>query len=114
MKTPSRSRMAPSLRAFLDRARLTNLGLCRGQPRDRNGVRGARDVGHAHPVAELDRRGLPAVFPADADLHVRARPTAALDSHADQLADTFLVQHGKGIHGKNLLVEIERKELPDV
>src|SRR5262245_24672692 len=114
MKTPCRSRMAPPPRAFVDEAGLTNLRLGRGQPRDRYGVRRARDVGHAHPVAKLDGRGLTAVLPADADLHVRARPTTALDSRADQFADALLVQHGERIHGKNLLVEIEGQELPDV
>src|SRR5262245_17264586 len=98
MKTPSRSRMTPPPRAFLDYTRLVDLGLGRGEPGDRNGVWRARDVGHAHPVTELDGRGLAAMLPANADLHVRASPTASLDSVANQLADAVLIQHGERIH----------------
>src|SRR5262249_23765877 len=114
MKTPSRSRMAPSPRAFLDRARLMNLGLGRGQPRYRNGVRRARDVGHPHSVTELDRRRLSTMLPANADLHVRPCPTTSLDAVANQLTDALLVQHGERIRGKELPVQIERQELTDV
>src|SRR5512134_2641462 len=103
MSTPVQARIS---RASADLPGILDLRLGRRQPRDGDHERRARHVRHPDAMAELHRRGLPAVLPADADLEARGRPPAALDADPDQLAHPFLVQHGEGVVGQDLLLEV--------
>src|SRR5262249_37054338 len=71
--------------------------LRRAQARDRNHERGARHVGHAHPVTELHRGRLAAVLAADAHLEIGTGPATTLDPDLDELSDTFLIENTERI-----------------
>src|SRR5262245_46577383 len=88
--------------------------LCRSQPGAGDEVGGARDVVHPDLVAELDRRGLAAVLPADPDLEVGAAAAAAVDPQRDQLAHALLIQDRERVGGHEPHVEVPRQELRDV
>src|SRR5688500_3962785 len=80
--------------------------LAGGQPGDRNSIGGARHVVEAHRVTQLHRLGLAAVLAADADLERRARGPAVGDGHANQLADSGVVEDAEGILGKDPLLDV--------
>src|SRR5207249_7166333 len=60
--------------------------LGRGETGDGHAERRAGDVVHAHVVAELDRRGLAAVLPTDADLQLAPGSPTEPDRQLDELA----------------------------
>src|SRR5688572_5680884 len=110
-KTPSKLGMG---RPFRGRLARLDPGLRRAQPCDGDHERRARDVGHVHPVTELDGRRLAAVLAADADLEVGARATPALDADLDELAHTLLVEDREGIVRQQPLLEVVGQELRHV
>src|SRR5207245_4216965 len=59
--------------------------LRRRQPRTRDQIGRARDVGHLHAVTELDRRRLAAVLAADPDLQIGPATAPPLDADLDHL-----------------------------
>ncbi len=65
-------------------------------------------------VAEFHRRGLAAVFAADADLEARAGFAAALDADLDQFADAVLIQNVERIGRQDLLLDIIGDEAADI
>src|SRR6266545_1270596 len=111
MYTPVNSAMSLSSGAAPG---LLELGLCRRKPGDGNHERGAGDIRHADPVAELHRGRLAAVLAADADLEMGPDLPAPLDADLHHLADPLLVEHGERVGRQQLLVEVEREELADV
>src|SRR5215469_3045079 len=62
-------------------------------------------------MAELDRRGFPPVFAADADLQLGKSFSPALSCHFYQLADAFAIKYGKRILLQNAFLEIGGQEL---
>src|SRR5690349_20835114 len=88
-----------------------NRRLRRRQPRNRNAVRGTRNVVHAHAIAELDRSGIAAMLAANPDFQVGSRLASQLDAHLDQLAHAFLIDGGKWIRLENLERFVLTREL---
>src|SRR6185295_8100377 len=79
---------APLLGHLLRRsAAVLQRRLGRRDARDRQSEGRAGDVVEARGVEELDRRGVAAVFAADADLQVGTRLAAAFGRHRHELAD---------------------------
>src|SRR5438445_587758 len=61
-------------------------------------------------MAELDRRRIAAVLPADADLETVARLAAALDGDAHHRADAVAVEHLERVGRDDLLLDVAREE----
>src|SRR4030095_12183359 len=70
---------------FLDR------GLRGGGPRNRNAEGRAAHIWEPDAVAELHGVGIPAMFPADAELEVLAHARSLLDGHLHELTDASLI-----------------------
>src|SRR5438105_10257058 len=97
-----------SARGFL-RARFKS-GMGCGEAGDWDAVGGARDVIQADRMAELHGARLTAMFTADADLQLGADAPTGRYGNANQLPNTVLIQHLKGIVGNYTTFDIIRKE----
>ena len=73
--------------------RLSQCGMCCGKPRDGDTIWRTTDIIQPELVAELDRTGIPAMFPTDAKLDAGARLAATRNGLTHEAADTFTVQH---------------------
>eukprot|EP00982_Pelagococcus_subviridis_P013843 31285-Pelagococcus_subviridis.AAC.9 len=78
--------------------------LRRGETRDGNAERRARDVVQPFLVEKLHGRRVAAVLAADANLQIRVRASAFVHAHLDQRTDALL----------DALLEVRGKELRDV
>src|SRR6185295_626977 len=81
-----------------------------GETGDRHAERGAGHVVHAHVVAELHRRRLTAVLPANADLEVGPGAPAQPHRELDELADALLVEYLERVVLEDPVLHIEREE----
>ena len=78
------------------------------QPRDRHAVRRATHVVEADLLEELNRRGIAAVFAADAELDVRPVWRPFVDGHLHELAHAGLIDRGERV----LLHDLELRVVP--
>jgi hypothetical protein len=58
---------------------------------------GTGHIVHANLVAELDRRGIAAVFAANSYLQIGAGFSSAFDSDLNQFSHSVAIDHGEGI-----------------
>ena len=72
-------------------------GLGSGESRDWETEWTATDVVESQAVTEFHGIGITAVFPANTELDLRSRFAPFLDRDLHQLADTILIDRGKGI-----------------
>ena len=100
-------------KSFL-RPQTTKICLRRRQPCDGNAERRTGHVRQADLVAELDGRGVAAVFAANAELDVGARLPAELRRHFDESAHARLVEPCERIAFVNLLFVVRGEEFARV
>src|SRR6202451_3400064 len=93
---------------------IAGAGLCRGQARGENAKRRAGYVLHPHLVAELDRRGVAAVFAADSDFKTGPGLASAFDSDANQFTHAIAIDDREGILLDDAFGEIGWQDFVDV
>ena len=91
--------------------RLSEHGLGRREPRERDAIGRAGDVVEPDAVAERHRPRLSPVLAADSHLQVVLHAAAALDRDSHQLADALLVDHLERVALEHAVLEVARQEL---
>src|SRR6478672_10113032 len=88
--------------------------LCGRQARHRYPIGRGAHIVHSGFLEEMDRRGIAAMLPADADFQILARLTTTLHTNRDDRADAVDVDRRKGILVENFLVLIDAQEFADI